>query len=117
MTAHCPCCGQAVAVDPVTATRAALTPMQRAIFDIVMRRPGLSRERLADVVYADDPQGGPDFAGSVISVHIMQANKRSRALQRKHSAASATNEQSHHCWHKQPQSETTAFSNTRLFTP
>lgn len=75
MTATCPCCGQPVAVDPVAEARAALTPVQRAIFDVVLRRPGLSQREIAGAAYADDIDGGPECA-SAIAKTISLANAR-----------------------------------------
>ena len=76
LTTLCPCCQQPVALDPMVEARAALTPLQKAVLDAVLRRPGLSRSEMADRVYADDPGGGPDGASAVISVHVNQANNR-----------------------------------------
>ena len=75
-TTLCPCCQQPVTLDPMAEARAALAPLQRAVLDAVLRRPGLSRDEIMDRVYSEDPNGGPDCGSSVIGAHLYQANKR-----------------------------------------
>jgi hypothetical protein len=49
-------------------------PVRQRIVDTIANRPdGISRAELLDVVYADDPEGGPDNANT-ISVLIHHAN-------------------------------------------
>jgi len=67
--ADCPCCGQPIPPD------IHLSPIQRRIYELVKRFPGISRTDLTSRVYADDPTGGPD-SDNVISVHAYQINRR-----------------------------------------
>jgi hypothetical protein len=67
----CSCCGQPV----VPVEELHLSPIQRRIFDAVRRRPGISAENLRDVVWADDPNGGPECR-HCIYVHVFQLNQR-----------------------------------------
>jgi DNA-binding response OmpR family regulator len=48
---------------------------KRAILNIVQRRPGISAEELRNLVWADDPAGGPEDR-KTIHVHVSQLNKR-----------------------------------------
>lgn len=49
---------------------------RQALFDIVARYPdGVSTDRIADHLYADDPNGGPDDTGMNIRSQVAQLNK------------------------------------------
>lgn len=74
--ARCPCCGQAVDVDPLDAVKAALKPIEAKLFEIICRRPGLTQMELAGFLFADDPTGGPDDAGAAIGSLVNAANVR-----------------------------------------
>jgi hypothetical protein len=75
----CPCCGAAVAVPVFAEALAGLPPMQRAIVDLVQRRPGISRAEIAGALYVSDPNGGPEWAVSSVGAMIAKANRRLRA--------------------------------------
>ena len=50
-------------------------PVRQRIVDLIANRPdGITRGELLDLVYADDPNGGPDNPNT-ISVLIKHANK------------------------------------------
>lgn len=54
----CKCCGHPVPLDDVAAT---LTGKARKLYEIITAagRVGITRDRAADLLYADDPHGGP----------------------------------------------------------
>src|SRR5262249_34346381 len=54
-TKKCPHCGQILVPDGL-----ALPPVKRRILDAVKRRPGITAEDLRALVWADDPNGGPE---------------------------------------------------------
>ena len=60
----CSHCGQ-----PIPPTGLHLPPIKQRIYDAVQRCPDISAEELRCVVWADDPNGGPEFE-NVVSVHI-----------------------------------------------
>lgn len=76
MTASCPCCGAPVRIEPWEAALEDLTPMQRRIAEAVAKRPGLRRAELTDLVYAQDPDGGPMTADSSVASQISRMNQR-----------------------------------------
>lgn len=76
MTCACPHCGAPMPDVPLEAMLSACTPGQRRILDLVARRPGLSGNEVADVVYQDDPDGGPLYARGTIAVQVKNLNKR-----------------------------------------
>lgn len=80
MTRTCPCCGQAVETDPLEAARAALSPMQRKVLEAVIRCPGISAVEIADLVYADHPDGGPLTAEIAVRTFAFYANRRLKAF-------------------------------------
>ena len=52
----CPCCGQPLLPELHVTGRE-----RRRLVDILARRPdGMTRRELADWLYADDPNGGPE---------------------------------------------------------
>ena len=58
----CPCCGQTIA-PPMFFPRA---PVSQRLYDIVAKHPeGVRREQIADYVYAEDPNGGPDSPAAI----------------------------------------------------
>jgi hypothetical protein len=66
----CSACGQ-----PVIATdELILPPIKRRIFDAVRRRPGINSESLRVLVWAADPDGGPENP-KVLHVHVYQLNR------------------------------------------
>jgi hypothetical protein len=67
---HCPHCGQVLVPKGLL-----LPPVKRRILDAVQRRPGITAEDLRTVVWADDPNGGPENR-KAIHVHVHQLNKR-----------------------------------------
>jgi hypothetical protein len=52
-----------------------LPRVKRRIFEAIDRRPGITADELMSVVYADDPNGGPD-SRKCIHVHVAQLNRR-----------------------------------------
>ena len=76
----CPCCGSAgTRPDPKAVVDAIkMSPTQRRIADLLASRFGrpVLCEHVADVVYADDPDGGPDGGIRVISAHISKIRRR-----------------------------------------
>lgn len=79
-TLTCPCCGQAVASDPMEEARARLSKLERAILDTVVRRPGLPSVEIAARIYADRPDGGPLTANNCVTVAVVRANRKLRPL-------------------------------------
>jgi hypothetical protein len=67
----CKSCGQPV----FTADDSILPRVKRRILNAVRRCPGIDAERLRGVVWADDPNGGPECRHALY-VHINQLNKR-----------------------------------------
>jgi DNA-binding response OmpR family regulator len=62
----CPSCGQPV--PPKDLFRG--QPVKRRIFEYIGAHPeGVTRQQILDHVWADDIDGGPEFA-NVVSVHI-----------------------------------------------
>jgi hypothetical protein len=48
-------------------------PVKQRIFETVQRRPGITAADLRDVVWADDPNGGPECRHTIF-VHVSQLN-------------------------------------------
>ena len=65
----CPCCRQVIAP-----TGLHLPPIKQRIYDVVRQRPGISAVTLRDLVWADDPNGGPEDR-KVLHVHVSQLNQ------------------------------------------
>jgi hypothetical protein len=78
MTLPCPCCGQPVADVSPEAVALALAPRQRRLFDVIVRAPGTTAERLAWLLY-EDVNGGPEDAVNAIRRRIRHLNRRLRA--------------------------------------
>ena len=51
-----------------------MPPIKERILAAVKRRPGISAEELRCVVWADDPNGGPEDR-KVLHVHVCQLNR------------------------------------------
>jgi hypothetical protein len=68
----CPHCGQPVADVPPEAV--ALSPLRRRLVDLVRRRPGITVEGLAEALYADDPDGGPEDGVRAVRSVVRHAN-------------------------------------------
>jgi DNA-binding response OmpR family regulator len=68
--ATCPTCGQAV----LSRTSIPLPPIKARIFDLVRRHSGINAETLRTLVWASDPNGGPEDP-KVLHVHIHQLNQ------------------------------------------
>jgi hypothetical protein len=66
----CPCCGTRL----IPQEQLSLPPVKKRIFATVRRRPGISAEELRCVVWADDPNGGPENL-KTLHVHIHQLNR------------------------------------------
>jgi hypothetical protein len=74
----CPCCNGAGVIEP--AAPVALSPTEFAVWDAVRQsRDGLTAPALAARIYADRPDGGPEFAKGCIYAAIKSANRRLRA--------------------------------------
>ena len=65
----CPGCGRPLPRDDLV-----LPPVKRRIYDIVSRRPGIAAERLRELVWSNDPAGGPEDR-KVLHVHVCQLNQ------------------------------------------
>ncbi len=76
----CPYCKQTMPLS--FKIEANLPPAWRAMLDIIYRagEHGISTDRLVNLVYSDDPNGGPDNAVKSIHVRICRMNKRLRPL-------------------------------------
>ena len=64
----CECCGQLIPPENPFEGQ----PVKARIYDFIAKRPGCSRDEIADHVYADDPSGGAFNA--TISVHVHWMN-------------------------------------------
>jgi hypothetical protein len=65
----CPQCGQ-----PIPPEGLRLPRIKERILEAVKRRPGISAEELRTIVWADDPNGGPEDR-KVLHVHVSQLNQ------------------------------------------
>ena len=66
----CPCCGQRL----IPQEQISLPPIKKRIFNAVRRYPGIDAEALRGLVWAADPDGGPEDR-KVLHVHIHQMNQ------------------------------------------
>lgn len=67
----CPTCGR-----PYPPMLAVSGPVRQRIVDIIARHPdGITRQDLMGLVYADDPNGGPEHP-RIITVLINRANRQ-----------------------------------------
>lgn len=80
----CPCCGAETSynnIDIAEAAKDLLTPDQYRVFNIINSRPWFFKHQmLVDVVYQDDPDGGPLTASVTVYSHISNVNKRLKAI-------------------------------------
>jgi len=65
----CPTCGQ-----PIPPTGLRLPPIKQRIFEAVQRHPDISAEGLRCLVWAHDPNGGPEDR-KCLHVHVAQLNQ------------------------------------------
>lgn len=70
MTNACPCCGQAVAADPLKPILADVSPLMGRVIVALLDGSPRHVERLAATVYADRADGGPECANRVLSAVI-----------------------------------------------
>jgi hypothetical protein len=64
----CSHCGQ-----PIPPTGLRLPPIKARIYEAVQRHPDIGAEELRCLVWADDPNGGPEDR-KVLHVHVAQLN-------------------------------------------
>lgn len=78
----CPCCGGEMESTPEVTLDAGLTPLELAIMTaMVSAYPrGLTRRQLANIVYSDDPNGGPDTAEKAMSVYLYYIRAKIKPL-------------------------------------
>ncbi len=57
-----------------------LSKTEKLIWNIVRRFPGVGIDRLVDLLYGDDQNGGPDCAINTVRTQICQLNKRLRQV-------------------------------------
>lgn len=70
---RCACCGQII---PPADHPFRNAEVKRKIYDAISKHPeGLNRKTIVDLVYGDDPDGGPENM-NVISVHVKKMNPR-----------------------------------------
>ena len=63
---HCPCCKRAIPPKGLFSNQ----PVKKRIYEYLAAHPeGVTRQQILDRVWADDPDGGPEFA-NVVSVHV-----------------------------------------------
>ena len=79
----CPCCagrGEVADVSPIH-----LTPTERRIVAAVERAAhiGIETRDLVDLLYKDEPTGGPERADLVVRVQICRLNKKLAAIGRR----------------------------------
>jgi hypothetical protein len=67
----CPTCGQ-----PKLTGDLLLPHIKQRIYELVSQHPGISAEHLCELVWADDPSGGPESGRKTIHVHVNQLNRR-----------------------------------------
>jgi DNA-binding transcriptional regulator YdaS (Cro superfamily) len=65
--------------QPLLPTELHLPPIKQRIYDAVRRRPDISAEQLRCIVWADDPNGGPEDR-KCLHVHVAQLNVLLRPL-------------------------------------
>lgn len=53
-----------------------LSRTQRRIYDLVKLRPGILASCLAQLLWEDDPNGGPDSGIKCLHVHVYHLNKK-----------------------------------------
>lgn len=78
MSVSCPCCGAEMHTPGLSALRyIRVTTLQRQVLDVLINAfpRTLSTRQIADRVYADDPNGGPDKAEGCIEVSLYRIRK------------------------------------------
>lgn len=72
----CPTCRRPLYLPELsTVTR----PVRRRLVELIANHPeGITRAGLADLVYAEDPNGSPEWAWSSIGVAVFRANEQLR---------------------------------------
>jgi hypothetical protein len=65
----CAACGQ-----PIAPAGLRLPPIKQRIYEAVQRHPDISAEELRCLVWADDPNGGPEDR-KTLHVHVSQLNQ------------------------------------------
>ena len=78
---HCPACGQAVPdlprLDDLAAALALSGDVKRLFFILAAARGRfMSQEEIAEILWGDRADGGPDQAANVIGVHIVNLRRR-----------------------------------------
>lgn len=80
----CPCCGSDMALRPPVEALAYLScgsVAKRAVEALLSIYPRtITKRQLADMVYASDPNGGPDDAENSLSVSLCIANRRLKMM-------------------------------------
>lgn len=71
---HCPCCGQSLPgpFPSVTGDK------RKRLVELIARKPGLHRNELTAMLYADDIDGGPQST-NIVSVILSQAKAQLKA--------------------------------------
>lgn len=80
---NCPCCGAEMHTPGIAALRyVRVTPFQRKVLDVLINTfpKALSARQIADRVYADDPNGGPENSENCISVRLYAIRKAIKHL-------------------------------------
>lgn len=72
MTRRCPTCGRPM---PELRSGVELPRVKARILSMVMRHPGINADDLADWLYGNDINGGPDGGRKTVHVHINQINR------------------------------------------
>lgn len=72
----CPTCGQKVADEPTKLARECLSRVQVEVFDLVRKRPGLTREDIARIIYANRRDGGPEAADRAVGSIVTSLNPK-----------------------------------------
>lgn len=85
----CPACGQTLP-DPELIKGITFRGKKQVILQAVFKagKHGICNERLVELLYADDREGGPENPNNTISAHVWAINKilRPRGLQIRSSA-------------------------------
>jgi len=53
-----------------------LSPMQAALVQAILRRPGITTSQICDALWQNDPNGGPDAAPQSVAQRAYHARKR-----------------------------------------
>lgn len=72
----CPACGAVRDDRPFADVR--MTDRARRLLSLVEARPGISSVELAGLIYAEDPDGGPDDFAQAIRNFVRQVNRKIR---------------------------------------